>query len=180
MTGEREPPKSAPAIRSVEELMAHAHAIEAEAEERYRELAIQMELHNNPEVAALFRKLEKYEAQHASEIDSRAAGMDLPALDPWDFKWGDAEAPELIDPLSMHYLISPQMVLSQALEAERRAFDFFDALARAAKDAAIADMARRFAGEEQEHMRMIEELLATLEPPRPDWDDDLDPPIALG
>ena len=179
MTGEREPAKPAAAIRSVEELMAHAHAIEAEAEERYRELAIQMELHNNPEVAALFRKLEQYEGQHASEIETRAAGMTLPALDPWDYKWADAEAPELIDPLSMHYLILPRMVLSQALEAERRAFEFFDGLARATKDAEIAEMARRFAGEEQEHMRMIEELLATLEPPPADWDEDMDPPIAL-
>lgn len=180
MTPERQPAKAAPEIRSVEELMAHAHAIEAEAEERYRDLAAQMELHNNPEVAALFRKLARYEGQHASEIESRAAGMSLPALEPWDYKWAGAEAPELIDPLSMHYLISPQMVLSQALEAERRAFEFFDRLARAAGDEAIAEMARRLAGEEREHMRMIEELLATLEPPPADWDDDLDPPVALG
>jgi len=179
MTPEGAPSKAAE-IRSVEELMAHAHAIEAEAEERYRDLAAQMELHNNPEVAALFRKLEQYEGQHASEIESRAAGMTLPALDPWEFKWGDTEAPELIDPLSMHYLISPRMVLSQALEAERRAFEFFDGLARATGDAAIADMARRFTGEEREHIRMIEDLLARLEPPPADWDDDLDPPIALG
>jgi len=181
MTTQREP-AAAPSetIRSVEELMAHAHAIEAEAEARYRELAIQMDLHNNPEVAALFRKLEKFEGQHANEIDSRAAGMSLPALEAWEFKWPDAEAPELVDPLSMHYLMSPRMALAHALEAERRAVDFFGKLAGAASDPAISDMARRFAAEEKAHVAMIEEMLGTLEMPRPDWDDDLDPPIGLG
>ena len=180
MTPERAPATEPAAIRSVAELMAHAHAIEAEAEARYRELAIQMELHNNPEVAALFRTLEKYEGQHASEIESRATGMSLPALDPWQFKWADAEAPELVDPLAMHYLMSPRMVLSQALEAERRAYEFFSKLAGTTSDPAISDMAATFAADEDEHIRMIEEMLATLEAPRPDWDDDPDPPLALG
>ena len=58
MTEDTHPEKEGKAaIQTTEELMAHAYAIEAEAEERYRELAIQMEVHNNTEVAALFRKL---------------------------------------------------------------------------------------------------------------------------
>ena len=35
-------------------LLAHAMAIETEAVDRYEELADQMEVHNNPEVAAFF------------------------------------------------------------------------------------------------------------------------------
>ena len=163
MTPEQEPEKASAAIRSVEELVAHAYAIETEAEARYRELATQMELHNNREVAALFRELAKYEGQHASEIESRAVGMVLPALDPWEFKWPDAEAPEQIDTLSMHYLMSPNMVLAQARKAERRAFEFFRELAAAAMDRAISEMATAFAAEEKEHIRMIDAMLARLE-----------------
>ena len=43
-------------ILSIEELLAHAHRMEAEASERYAELADQMEVHNNDEVATLCRK----------------------------------------------------------------------------------------------------------------------------
>ena len=43
--------------RTVEEFMAHAWAMEAEAAERYEELAEQMLAHHNGEVAALFTKL---------------------------------------------------------------------------------------------------------------------------
>jgi rubrerythrin len=179
MTPERKPAKTLAAIQSIEELMAHAHAIEAEAEARYRELAIQMELHNNREVAALFRTLERYEGQHAREIESRAAGMSLPVLDPWEFKWADAEGPELVDSLSMHYLMSPRMVLVRALQAERQAFAFFNKLASSTTDIAISDMAKNFAADEQEHISMIKNLLAKLKYPQSDWDDDLDPPVAL-
>ena len=179
MTPEREPSKSLTTIQSIEELMAHAYAIEAEAEARYRVLAVQMEMHNNREVAALFRTLEKYEGQHAREIDARATGMSLPVPEPWEFKWADAESPELVDSLSMHYLMSPRMVLARALQAERQAFAFFNKLASSTTDPAISDMAKNFAADEQEHISMIKNLLAKLEYPPPDWDDDLDPPVAL-
>lgn len=165
-----------PAIGSVEELMAHAYAIEAEAEERYRDLAEQMEAHNNTDVAALFRRLADYEGEHAREIEARAAELSLPALAPWEFKWSDAEAPELVDTLSMHYLMSPHMALALALDAERRAFTFFRGLADAAVDPEIRQMAVGFAAEEEEHVRMIEDMLSTLPPPEPGWDDDPDPP----
>ena len=46
-----------PSMISVEELLAYSLAIEQEAAERYAELADQMEVHNNHEVAELFHKL---------------------------------------------------------------------------------------------------------------------------
>ena len=47
-----EPPK----LNSVAEFFAQALAIEGEATERYNLLADQMEVHNNKEIAAIFRE----------------------------------------------------------------------------------------------------------------------------
>ena len=41
-------------INTLDELLAHAHELEREAVERYEELADQMEVHNQPELAKLF------------------------------------------------------------------------------------------------------------------------------
>ena len=48
--------------------MVHAYAMEAEAAERYAEFADSMEVHNNREVAELFRKLSRIEQRHADQI----------------------------------------------------------------------------------------------------------------
>lgn len=181
MTDNRDPEKkSEAAIQSTEEFMAHAYAIEAEAEERYRDLATLMEAHNNTEVAALFKKLAEYEGAHAREVESRAAQMSLPALAPWEFKWSQAEAPELIDTLALHYLMSPQKALSLALDAEREAFDFFNDIAASASEPELSEVASKFAAEEQEHIRMIEEMIERLGPGEAHWDEDLDNPSAQG
>jgi hypothetical protein len=57
-------------IATLEDLLAHARDMEAEAAERYDDLADQMEVHNNHEVARLFRKL----AEMASTCPSSSPG----------------------------------------------------------------------------------------------------------
>lgn len=169
-----------PAIESLPELMAHAYAIEAEAEARYLELADQMEVHNNAEVAALFRKLAGYEGQHAEHVLAQAPDVELPELAPWEFRWLTRESPELVDLLEIHYLMTPQQALMLALASEEAAFRFFDKLAKSAANRDVRDMAASFAEEEAEHIEMVRKLLERYRPPRPDWDEDLDPVIAQG
>lgn len=48
-----------------------AIGIEEEAQERYEELADQMELHHTPEAASFFRQMSRSEAQHGSELRER-------------------------------------------------------------------------------------------------------------
>ena len=50
-----------PIISSLADLFAAAYQIEADAAERYELLATQMETHNNPELASLFRDLARAE-----------------------------------------------------------------------------------------------------------------------
>jgi rubrerythrin len=61
-------------IANVEDLLAHARTMEAEAAERYDDLADQMEVHNNHEVARLFRKLAEIEAKHIAAVEAMGDG----------------------------------------------------------------------------------------------------------
>ena len=60
------PGRAAP--RTLAEFMAQALAMEREAAQRYAEFADAMDVHNNPEVAALFRKMATIERKHAAQI----------------------------------------------------------------------------------------------------------------
>ena len=164
-------------IRSLADLLSHALAIETEAVERYSLLADQMEVHNNPELAAIFRKLAGIEGRHAKEIEGRAAGLDLPNLKPWEYEWAGGDSPEAGDSAEAHYLMTPHHALKMALAAEQRAFAFFDGLVGKVEDAAVRKLAAEFAEEERAHVRLVEELLERYPAPAADWDDDPDPPV---
>ncbi len=159
--------------------LAHAHAMEVEAAERYRLFAGQMEVHGNPEVAELFARLAEIEARHAEESLARAGNGDPPHLAPWEFIWADVEGPETAAMETAHYLMTPYHVLTAALDGERRAFEFYDRIARETEDAAIRRIAEELVEEERGHIAMVSALLARHPEPDADWSEDMDPPGAL-
>ena len=65
------------AAHTLEEFMAQALAMEREAVQRYSEFADAMEMHNNREVAKLFRTMAQYEGKHADQIMAEMAGPKL-------------------------------------------------------------------------------------------------------
>jgi rubrerythrin len=156
--------------------LAHAHAMEVEAADRYRLFAGQMEVHNNPEVADLFAKLADIEAKHADDILAHAGADGLPAIAPWDFAWPDAESPETAAMDTAHYLMTPHHVLTAALDGERRAWEFYERVAGETDDAGIRRVAEEFAEEEREHIAMVSALLARQPEPEAEWGEDMDPP----
>ncbi len=164
-------------IKDLDELLAHAHAIEIEAEERYADLADQMEVHNNQEVAVLFRKLAEVEGAHAREILERAKGRDLPDIPYWEYKWTDSESPEAADLLEAHYLMTPHHALMLALRGEEKALAFFERLAKTATDNDVRKMAEEFAEEEREHVKIVKKYLEEHPEPPDGWDHDDDPPV---
>jgi len=167
-------------IESAAELLAHAHRIEADAAERYGLLAEQMEIHNNPDVAQLFRKLEWVEGLHADKIEKRAGETPLPALGPLDGKWPGDDSPEAVDLGEAHYLMTPWQALQMALKAERSAFAFYDRLAQTATDPEIKQLATEFAEEEREHVELVLKELEKHPPPDKDWSHDPDPARSPG
>ena len=100
-----------PAIRTPNELYAHAIAIEREAAETYAELAQHMDDLGNDEVATLFRRLAVFEAEHLQTLEARTAGVALPALKPGEYAWLDAGAPETVARELVYRLLTPRAAL---------------------------------------------------------------------
>ncbi|ROR32487.1 ferritin-like domain-containing protein [Inmirania thermothiophila] len=165
-----------PRIDSVEELLAHALAMEREAAERYGELADQMETFHNPEVAEFFRTMARHEARHVDEITDLATGMILPELAPWEYKWQTPEAPETPSTGETHYLMTPYHAVRLALRHERLARRFYNRVAEYTPNAEVRALARQFAQEEDEHVRHLERWLERLPVPETGWAEDPDPP----
>ena len=169
--------KTGGGIASTEDLLAHALAMEIEAEDRYRELAGQMEVHNNPEVAALFQKLAEIEGRHAEQIRERTAEMNLPRISPWDFAWDTGPSPEAEAGGGAHYLMTPHHALQIALRNEEAARDFFRRLAEEARTEEVKRLAEEFAEDEAEHVDLVRQWLAKFPAPEEGWDEDPDPPL---
>jgi rubrerythrin len=167
--------KAAP-ISSASEFMAYAYAMEVEAAERYAEFADSMEMHNNLEVAELFRKLSRIEQKHADQILEQMGWKQspIPAL---NVRWEGTEGPETGDPTELHYLMQPYHALQIALLNEKRARDFFAHLAKVATNAGVRKGALEMKEDEAEHVRLIEEWLARTPKPDANWEADQDPPV---
>lgn len=159
---------------SVDEFMAYAYAMEVEAAERYAELADQMDTHHNREVAGLFAKLARIEGKHRDQIQARMGWERGP--DAAVFRWETPEGPETTDYGELHYLMQPYHALRLAEHNERRAAEFFERFAAAQVPEDVRAAAREMAEEEREHVRLIQEWLARVPPPRAGWDEDMDPP----
>lgn len=167
--------KAAP-VTSNAEFMAHAYAMEAEAAERYAEFADSMEMHNNREVAELFRKLSRIEQLHADQILEQMGWRQSP-VSMANVRWEGTEGPETADPTELHYLMQPYHALQIALVNEKRARDFFAHLAKVTKDAGVRKGALEMEEDEAEHVRLIEEWLKRTPKPDANWAADQDPPV---
>jgi rubrerythrin len=163
-------------IEDVAEFLAHAELLEQESVERYEEMADCMETHNNPEVASLFRKLAHFGENHVREVEQRAAGMALPKIAPWDFKWSTPESPEAGSFEDAHYLMDRGQALQMALYNEELGRQFYLQVAKTTPDEEVKQIAMEFAEEEAEHVNLLKNWIANLDTPDQPPLEDLDPP----
>ena len=175
MTGSPQP-NELPKFNSVAEFFAQALAIEEEATERYNLLADQMEVHNNKEIAAIFRKMALIEAEHRNEI-ARRAGDALVGGRPASFSWTGPDGPEATDFGGVHYLMTPHRALTLARFNEERAVKYFEAIAAAATNSEIVTLAAQMAADERNHVAWVDQWLEQFTPDEPGWDEDPDPPV---
>jgi rubrerythrin len=162
--------------QTLEEFMAQALAMERSAVERYTEFADSLEMHNNTEVAALFRTMAGYEAKHAEQIMAQMGWTQDPPLPKNVQPWPDFEAPESMPIDEVHYLMQPWHALQLALAAERRAEAFFAVLARLTTSDAVRKAALELQAEETEHVELVLAWIAKVPKPDHDWANDPDPP----
>jgi rubrerythrin len=163
-------------ISSVAEFLAHALEMEVESAERYRELADSMEVHHNPEVAALFRRLADEGDTHVEQVTRRVATIDLPNIAPWAFKWSSPDGPESLAMDDIHYLMSRRQALALALHNEVRGLDFYTQVADRAHNAEVRVLAAEMASEEHGHVVMLRNWLSKEAEDGSPPLSDLDPP----
>lgn len=164
------------AIGSTEELLAYSLALEQEAVERFTDLADQMEVHYNYEVADLFRKLAVIEGLHVTNVNKAAAGKELPDLLAWEFEWTDGESPEGGSMEDAHYLMQPWHAIELALRGEKHAVAFFHHVVSSSTDKKVVEMALELVAEEKEHVALLEQWQRRFPKPEEGWDEDMDPP----
>jgi len=163
------------APRTLEAFMQQAVAMELEAAQRYTEFADAMEIHNNREVAEMFRKMAKIEGKHAEQIMAEMGWREVPAMAPVP-AWEGFEGPETTPGDEIHYLMRPWHVLQLALANEERAERFFARLARAATVPSVRKAALELQQEEREHVELIQAWIKKVPQPEQDWAVDPDPP----
>jgi len=171
--------RAEPAVGSLADLMAVAYQIEVDAVERYGMLADQMEMHNNMELAAIFRDLARAEGIHAEGIRRMAGDVD-PSTAPQVAKLQRGESPEEADLGVAHYKMTPWHALQLALECEKRALAYFTSIMEKTKDSKVKEMAAEFVEEEAEHVNLVYRLLKRYPQPDDTWADDPDPPAPQG
>ncbi len=164
-------------IESIEELLAHVQVMEREAHECYLDLAEQMEVHNNQEVAELFRKLAEDEQKHLTYVEGRAGDSVIPHIAPWDLKNFDDTGLNMTGAREVHYMMLPYHALKLAHRAEVKAVAFFAEVVKSSNDDEVRDMAAEFQKEEQHHIDLIAEWMTKVPQPEDDWDEDPDPPV---
>ena len=157
------------------EFMARAYTMELEATERYAQFAESLEMHNNREVAQMFRKLADIEALHAKRILEEMQWPSMPALPP-AYAWEGDEAPETAPFDSLHYLMQPWHALEIALRCEQEAQKYYQSIAASKAPAQVRSAAREMAAEEAEHVRLIKAWMTRVPKPPAGWDEDPDPP----
>lgn len=163
------------APRTLTELMAQALVMETDAAHRYGEFADAMEVHNNLEVAALFRKMAGIERKHAAQIRAEMGWEATLILLPGKPCWEGFEPPETAPGDEVHYLMQPYHVLQLALLNEQRAERFFARLVRLATQESVRKAARRLQAEEREHVALVKAWMKKYSRPDRNWANDPDP-----
>jgi rubrerythrin len=152
--------KAAPA-ETYAAFMSRAYTMELEAAERYTQFADELETQGNLEVAMLFRKLAKHEAQHARRILAEMGWASLPALAP-AFAWEGKEGPETAPLNALRKTMQPHHALEIALRCELQAQKYFENILSDAERVRAA--AEEMAAEEREHAELIREWLPRVRP----------------
>jgi rubrerythrin len=167
-----------PNISNLHDLLAVAWQIESDAVERYNLLADQMETHNNPDLARIFRDLARAEGIHGDEIRRLAGSFDVVNHARRMAPFGRAESPEEAELDAAHYLMTPWHALQLSLAGEKRALAYFAKIVETAADPKVKALAEELVEEEAEHVNLVNRLLRRYPKPDGSWADDPDPPTS--
>ncbi|MFA5123360.1 ferritin family protein [Zavarzinia sp.] len=134
----------------------HAVKVEQDAALHFDLLADRMADCGNAEVAALFRQLAAFSRLHLEEAKEKAGTVDYAAEIPPDYVWPDHATPERTDLWAGDPTLSRLDALKAALQGEKRGFEFYRAVEAKTKSPEVEALAKEFAKEEAQHVRILE------------------------
>jgi len=142
--------------------------IEDEAEERYLELAEQMETYDTPNAGRFFRFMADNEKKHGDSLRARRQALfgGRPAAVDRDMLF-DVEAPGYD---RARAFMSARQALEVALESEIKAHDFFDGALPYIQDPEVRSLFQELRSEEIDHQERVKRELS-----KQPQDDGLDP-----
>ena len=145
---------------SLKDALDLAVLIEEEAQERYLELADQMEAHRTPEAAAFFRFMATNEEKHGFELRQRREARfgDAPRTVSRTAIF-DVEAPEYDEARAF---MTPRAALQVALRCEQKAHAFFVAALPGLQDGEVRTLFEELREEEVHHQQLVEKEMAKL------------------
>jgi rubrerythrin len=152
--------------------------IEEEARERYQQFQKLVGGRYKGDAADVFKLMAESEGKHHAELLARRTQLFKDARSRVDRgMFDDVEAPDRGKP---RVFMGPRQAFEVALEAEEKAYDFFDAALPHLKDPRVRALFEELKGEEAQHKKYIQKLLAGL-PPGPDIEEkDADEPGSDG
>lgn len=156
---------------NLQDALDMAVLIEKEAEERYLLFADQLGKRYRGDAADFFTMMARNEQRHGIEIAERRRLLfgGTPSRVTENMIECDVEAPDLEKP---RRYMSPRHALEIAMEAEIKAYKFYDRALQGIQDPTVRKLIKELRDEEAEHQRLLNEQKAkypdTIEP-------DLDP-----
>lgn len=154
-----------------------ASLIEDEAKERYEELAHQMELHHDAEVAKFFHFMAKNEARHGEELAERRTRLfpTLPRRVDRSMLW-DVEAPGYE---TVRAFMTLKEALEVALAAEVKAYNYFCDVLKTIPEGEVKTLFEELREEEIHHQNLVKLERAKLGPEETFTTEDIaDEPVA--
>lgn len=145
---------------SLKDALDLAVLVEQEAEERYAELADQMEIHRTEEAGAFFRLMVLNERKHGAELAARRKKLfgDAPRAVGRAMLF-DVEAPEYDEARAF---MSPKEALDVAMRSEQKAYAFFDAVVPRLPEGEVRALFEELRQEELHHQELVAKELAKL------------------
>src|SRR5450830_1154551 len=136
--------------------------IEQEAMERYEELTAVMREHRTEEAASFFHFMAKLEARHGADLLTERVKLFGKAARRVDrsLLW-DVEAPSYE---SVHAFMTLREALNVALDAEVKAYDFFDQSLKLSLTPPVKKLFEELREEEVAHQDMVKKELAKAPP----------------
>jgi rubrerythrin len=142
--------------RNLEELYAHAIAVEREATKRFAELERYMRQAGMDHIADEFDSIGKEEREQYELLAVGTSARELPQISPWEY------AAHYLGPQAdlVHAPRNAREALALAIASERRAQNFYADVAEHCTDDTMCAFAAEMAIDEGRHIARLERLLA--------------------